>query len=130
MLILLPYLSYIMIPFINLIIGIVLVGILSFETGLRADFSRILQSDCIQLLPDQVFQPDKGDTKFVKNKVLTWMYIDLDNSSSGHNSYQSFSHNLSGYICIRQRIFQNTTYFYLLPSELDLPPPLPHSIFS
>jgi len=130
LLILLPYLSYIMIPFINLIIGIVLVGILSFETGLRADFSRILQSDCIQLLPDQVFQPDKADTKFIKNKVLTWMYIDSDNSLSGYNSYQAFSHNLSGYICIRQRIFQNITYIYLLPSELDLPPPSSLLIFS
>lgn len=111
--------------FITLFFGVILVGILSFETGLRSDFSRNLQSDCIQLTLDQVFHSDNADGKFVKSKVLPYIPVHPCDSFSG---YDSFMTGLPEFTFIWKKKSDYYTYSYFLPSLMDLPPPFSHSI--
>lgn len=117
-------------PFINLFFGVAVVGILSFETGLRADFSRNLQSDCIQLIMDQVSHSDNGDTKFVKNKVPAYLPVHPYDYLPDHDSYMTKYLSISEFIFILQKKSDYHIYSYLLPSVTDLPPPFLLTILS
>lgn len=110
--------------FFNLFFGIVLVGALSFETVIRSDFSRNLQSDCIQNLTDQVFHSEKGDNKFLKSKVLVWFPAFLDNYLTDHDFYNSTYRSFSDIVSRKQNRTDHCSCYFLLPSVMDLPPPI------
>ncbi len=114
-----------MIPVVNLLVGLVLFGILTFETGSRYNTNRKIYDDYIQLITEPVFQLENCDNKLLKNKTQSGLFSGIDNDDllSDHNALPSVIGKLSVYNYLRHSDLHNSLHYYLLPSELDLPPP-------
>ena len=114
-----------MIPVINLLAGIVFFGILTFETGLRNNTGKEIHDNYIQLITEPVFQLENYDNKFLKNKTQSYLYSGIadDDLLSDSNTFTSVTGKLSICNYFKHNNFHNNLPFYLLPSELDLPPP-------
>ena len=119
-----PVLLEIMLYLLNIISGFVLLGSVLLETGIQTELSDKYDQFSIQWLSDQPLQASQLDDKSFKNINLTVFSLELDDSYLFINSNSTLSDTR---FHIRNSSAGNHSYsisYYLLLSEIDLPPPL------
>lgn len=114
----------IMLYLLNIISGFVLLGSVLFEAGIQSELSDKYDQFSVQWLSDQPLQASQLDDKSFKNADLTVFSLELDDNYLFINSNSTQSDTR---FHIRNNGAGNHGYpicYYLLLSEIDLPPPL------
>lgn len=114
-----------MIPFLNIVSGIVLLGVITFKTELQSDVKKISQQNSLELLFEQPMSFAEFDDKIFKEKGISGNSIEYDDHyllNSIHLSQAAINFNLHDSLNNGEND-DCCSFLSLLLSELDLPPP-------